>query len=175
MPPVTTISGSQCAAARALLGWTQDDLARNAQVARATISSFEGNARIEPMRKNLLAIIASLEAAGVLFIPEDVNHGLGAGVRRRKLELEYSTMLRPSGYELVFPVRYKGQPCDVIIPRSIIDDLDDRNDRTPAARIKVVEKALPRFLRAVEERFEVLGEVPSQLRLDHGAFSPGTF
>jgi DNA-binding XRE family transcriptional regulator len=78
---VATISATQCAAAQGLLSWTQDDLAQNAQVARATIASFEGKARIKPMQKNLLAIIAVFQAAGVAFVSEDVEHGLGAGVR----------------------------------------------------------------------------------------------
>lgn len=107
--PVVTISGTQCAAARALLGWSQDDLARNAQVARATIASFEGNGRIEPMRKNLLAIIAALEAAGVAFIPEDVENGLGAGVRRRKLELQYSNTVPRNEVECSTPWRHQSK------------------------------------------------------------------
>jgi DNA-binding XRE family transcriptional regulator len=174
--PATKISSTQCAAGRSMLGWTQDELARNAQVARATIASFESKARIEPMRQNLLAIIAALESAGVEFIAEDIEHGLGAGVRLRKLELEYSNTLRPTtGYELIFPVRYKGQPCSVTIPRAIIDDLDNGNDRTPEGRIKVVQASLPRFLIAVEGVLRDLREVPSTLTLDHGAFTRGTF
>jgi len=46
---------------------------------------------LAPMRRNLLAIIASFEAAGVAFVQEDVEQGLGAGVRHRKLELEHKT------------------------------------------------------------------------------------
>jgi DNA-binding XRE family transcriptional regulator len=171
----TTISGTQCAAARALLGWNQDELARNAQVARATVASFEGNGRIEPMRKNLLAIIAALEAAGVAFIPEDVEQGLGAGVRRRKLELEYSNSVRPAGWDVIFPVRYKGQPCSVTVPRAIIDDIDNNNDRSDEGRVKVVQNALPRFLIAVEHVLGNLDDVPPQITLEHDAFTRGTF
>src|ERR1700716_3921091 len=119
-----TISASQCSAARGLLSWTQDQVAQNAQVARATIASFEGKARIVPMRRNLLAIIAAFEQAGVAFVAEDIDQGLGAGVRHRKLELEYSTELRDDGDNLFLSVRFKGQACIVIIPREIVDDLD---------------------------------------------------
>ena len=173
--PITSISAVQCAAARALLGWTQDDLARNAQVARATITSFEGKARIEPMRKNLLAIIASLESAGVAFIPEDTERGLGAGVRQRTLELEYSTSLRPDGYDLIFPVRYKGRDCLITIPRAIIDDIDNENSRTVESKVKVVQKFLPMFLRAVEKRLSVASTVPGRVTLALADFEPGSF
>jgi helix-turn-helix protein len=158
-----------------MLGWSQEELARNAQVARATIASFESKTRIEPMRQNLLAIIAAMEAAGVDFIPEDVERGLGAGVRLRKLELQYSNTLRPEGWDLIFPVRYKGQPCSVTIPRAIIDDLDNSNDRTPEGRVKVVEAAFPKFVVAVETRLRDLAEVPPRMTLDHGDFTRGTF
>jgi len=171
----TIISAAQCMAARALLDWTQDDLAENAQVARATVTGFEGKARIQPMRKNLLAIIASLEAAGVEFIAENLATGEGAGVRRRKLELEYASSLRPDGYDLIFPVRYKGKDCSVTIPRAIIDDIDNGNSRTPEARIKVVQKCLPQFLRAVEDMLTGKDTVPDRITLSASAFPPGTF
>jgi DNA-binding XRE family transcriptional regulator len=176
---VTTISAKQCAAARTLVGWSQDDLAQNAGVARATIASFESNTRIEPARSNLLAIIASLEQAGVAFIPEDVKRGLGAGVRLRKLQLEYSSTLRPSlisnGWDLIFPVRYKGRACSVTIPRAIIDDIARGNFRTTDERVKVVQSYLPQFLGAVEARLSAADAVPGAITLAMDDFAPGTF
>lgn len=177
--PVTAISASQCAAGRALVGWSQDELAKNAQVARATITSFEGNARIEPARKNLLAIIAAMEQAGVMFIPEDVQRGLGAGVRLRKLQLEYSSTLRTSlredGWDLIFPVRYKGQPCRVTITREMIDDIARGNFRTTDERVKVMQNHLPQFLGAVEKRLSEASSVPAEITLSMNDFPPGTF
>jgi DNA-binding XRE family transcriptional regulator len=175
MLQTTAISASQCAAARGLLGWTQDELARNAQVARATIASFEGKARIEPMRRNLLAIIAAFEAAGVAFVREDIEEGLGAGVRHRKLELEYKTDLRDDGASLFLDVRFKAQDCTVIIPREIIDDLDNAHDRTPTGRKNVIQNALPQVLSAVESALSNVRPVPSRMILRHAAFPPGTF
>jgi len=162
-----------------MVGWSQDDLAKNAQVSRTTVANFEGNTRIEPARKNLLAIIASLEQAGVEFIPENIDRGLGAGVRLRKLELEYSSMLRTSlheqGWDLIFPVRYKGQPCQVTIPRAIIDDIARGNFRTTDERVKVVQNHLPQFLGAVEQRLSKMKAVPADITLSMDNFPPGTF
>lgn len=72
-----TISARQCRAARGLLGWSQDQLAEAANVARVTIANFE-TGRSRPVANNLAAIRAALEAAGVSFIPEN---GGGDGVR----------------------------------------------------------------------------------------------
>ena len=42
------ITADQCRAARGLLNWTQEQLATNARVSRATIVDFESNTR-QPM------------------------------------------------------------------------------------------------------------------------------
>ncbi|NUB07119.1 helix-turn-helix transcriptional regulator [Azospirillum sp. Vi22] len=70
----------QCRAARALIDWSQAQLSEAANVGLSTVKSFEsGNTR--PMKNNLLAMQHALEAAGVIFIPEN---GEGPGVRMRK-------------------------------------------------------------------------------------------
>ncbi len=170
-----SITSSQCAAARALVGWSQDKLAEAAQVTRTTIANFENHGRIEPSRKNLISIIASLEQAGVHFIPEDVSAGLGPGVRLRELQLEYSNQLRPEGWDLIFPVRFKGTACVVTITREIVDDIVRGNLASPAERVKVVERRLPEFLGAVEKHLSQVADVPCAITLTMSDFEPGTF
>jgi len=164
------ISAAQCRAARALLDWSQDELAENAQVARATIADFERNMRM-PMRQNLVSIVSALEAAGVAFIPEN---GEGAGVRFRKVELEYSRTLRTDGDDVILSVRYRGKPYSVSIDRSVIGDMDRANYRTPIERAKAVQNHLPIFLRAAEEKI-ARGGIGNRIVLDHQAFPTGTF
>ncbi|WP_352837301.1 helix-turn-helix transcriptional regulator [Mesorhizobium sp. M0664] len=74
---MSLISVEQCRGARAMLDWSQSELAAAAGVSRATVVDFERGARI-PHRNNLGAIRCALEAAGVEFIPEN---GGGPGVR----------------------------------------------------------------------------------------------
>lgn len=75
-----TLSPAQCRAARALIQWSQDDLAKAAKVAKPTIANFEaGNS--QPYDRTLVDIRRALETAGTEFIPEN---GGGAGVRLRK-------------------------------------------------------------------------------------------
>ncbi len=73
------ITPSLCRAARGLLGWNQDELAKAAKVGLNTLRNFEAG-KSTPMTNNLAAIQASLEAAGIIFIPEN---GGGAGLRLR--------------------------------------------------------------------------------------------
>ena len=61
------IFGAQCRAARAVVGWSQDDLAERASVSRATLNKFETEVGV-PHANNLVAIRRSLEGAGFRFV-----------------------------------------------------------------------------------------------------------
>lgn len=61
-----TISPVQVRAGRALLGWSQQDLAKQARVAASTVADFERGQRT-PMANNSDAIRSALESAGVAF------------------------------------------------------------------------------------------------------------
>ncbi len=67
----------QCRAARALLNWSQGQLAEASKVAMKTIADFERGAR-KPYERTLRDVEMALEDAGVEFIP---NNGGGPGVR----------------------------------------------------------------------------------------------
>ena len=69
-----------CRAARALLGWSQDQLAEASTVATKTIADFERQART-PYTRTLRDVRFALENAGIVFI--DANGG-GPGVRLKK-------------------------------------------------------------------------------------------
>lgn len=75
-----SFSSAQCRAARALIGWSQDELEAASKVAKKTIADFERQAR-QPQARTLEAIRTALEAAGVIFIEQN---GEGPGVRLRK-------------------------------------------------------------------------------------------
>ncbi|PPQ34969.1 transcriptional regulator [Rhodoblastus acidophilus] len=79
---ILKISIRQVKAARALLAWSQEDMARESGVSLPTIRRLEAQdgdigGRPETGEK----IRVTLEAAGVEFIPEN---GGGAGVRLKK-------------------------------------------------------------------------------------------
>jgi transcriptional regulator with XRE-family HTH domain len=71
---------SQSRAARGLIRWNQDDLAREASVSVVTVRNFE-NEKSSPIRATVDAMRAAFERAGVDFIGE--NDG-GPGVKLRK-------------------------------------------------------------------------------------------
>ena len=71
------LSSEQCRAARALLNWTQEELAVRAGVSRSTVRRFESGQH-ELQRASAAMIRMALEQAGVIIIEADEQ---GAGAR----------------------------------------------------------------------------------------------
>ena len=79
------LTAAQIRAARALLDWTQPDLAREAGLSLPTIRRMEG--AMGPGRSSAAtvdAVTRALEAAGVIFLEPKANKDGGAGVRLKK-------------------------------------------------------------------------------------------
>lgn len=166
-----TISSAQCRAARGLLEWSQEQLAENARVARPTVADFERNTRF-PMRNNLLSIINAFEAAGLDFIGED-DVG-GAGVRFRKVELEYSKALRARDGDLILSAKYRGERVDVVLPAELIDDLDRASHRSIDERLRSAQEHLHQILVAAEVRLRhIIPPLPATLILGVSDFPSG--
>ena len=76
------MQGNQIRAARALLDLSQAEVAALAGVSVPTVKRAEGSGKVAASSEAVAAICAALEAAGVVFVPEN---GGGAGVRLRKV------------------------------------------------------------------------------------------
>lgn len=83
-----TLTPAQARAARALVGWSQKDLAAKAGVAEPTVTQFERGNRRNPSRAVLWAMRTALEIGGVEFIAPGAASpsGGGEGVRLRPSE-----------------------------------------------------------------------------------------
>ena len=75
--PISATLPGQIRAARALLGWSREQLSEKASVAVRTLNRVE-TGEGEPQRRTLSAIRTALEAAGVEF-----TNGDAPGVRLR--------------------------------------------------------------------------------------------
>jgi predicted transcriptional regulator len=79
---ILKVSIRQIKAARAMLSWSQEDLAKASGVSSPTIKRLEaGDGTLGGRADTARAICTALEAAGVIFV--DAN-GEGPGVRLRK-------------------------------------------------------------------------------------------
>src|SRR5262245_66577031 len=81
--PTTMLMPSQLRAARALVGWSREDLAKKSGVGAPTIKDFELNGT-DPRQGTVQKMQRALEAAGVLFIDDAAKSDEGGpGVRLR--------------------------------------------------------------------------------------------
>ncbi len=85
-----TITPEQCRGARAMLGWSREQLAGHAKVANATLADFEAGKRT-PYNRTLADVRRALEEGGIEFIPEN---GGGPGARLKKQSAGASSELK---------------------------------------------------------------------------------
>ena len=76
------MTGNQLRAARSLIGLSQGEVAALSGLSIPTIKRAEGQGAVSASSEAIAAIRAALEAAGVVFLPENGN---GPGVALRKL------------------------------------------------------------------------------------------
>lgn len=69
------ITGRQIQAARALLGWSQEELAEKAKIARNTLYNLESGA-VDPRTSTVEAVRRTLERAGIEFVRDAVSEGV---------------------------------------------------------------------------------------------------
>jgi transcriptional regulator with XRE-family HTH domain len=115
-----TITPDQSRAARGLLNWTQDQLATNARIARATVAEFESNMR-RPMKNNLLAIEDAMYAAGIEFIAENGTDGVGVRFRERKLQYSRNIKIHRNCFVIISMI-WGGVDFDVVVPHEVLAD-----------------------------------------------------
>ncbi|MEN3952717.1 helix-turn-helix domain-containing protein [Iodidimonas sp. SYSU 1G8] len=77
---MSKIEPAQCRAARGLLNWNQEDLARHAGVSRSTVREFEAGHH-ELHRATEAQLVRALEDAGVCLIVAD-DQGVGVRMAR---------------------------------------------------------------------------------------------
>lgn len=76
---------AQIRAARALLGWRQEDLSKASGVGTATIQRIEKSDRqIAGYVSTLVRIQKAFQEAGVLFIDDDEMAGIGLRLAKKK-------------------------------------------------------------------------------------------
>ena len=76
---------AQIRAARALLGWRQDELSKASGVGTATIRRIEnGGSTISGNVSTVMRIQGAFEKAGILFVNEDEIAGIGVRLAKKR-------------------------------------------------------------------------------------------
>jgi transcriptional regulator with XRE-family HTH domain len=141
-------TAAQCRAGRALLGWSQEQLASTAKVTKATLANFEASLSY-PQDRTLADIRGALEAGGIKF-----DNG---GVWPRQLT---SDVLKPlhvvSSSDLSVRLRTSDgeYPIVVAIERSAIDDHFRLSSSSKQLRRDIVESNLSEIFTIAIARYK---------------------
>lgn len=103
------ITPAQCRAARSLLNWSQETLALKADVSRATVADFESSTR-QPLKNNLRAMMDCMIKAGIDFLGETGDHGVGVRFSARRVTYLKSVKIDRRRGIVSIPMHYAGKP-----------------------------------------------------------------
>lgn len=131
---------AQIRAARALLDWSQDELAKAAEVALTSVRDLESQKRAADSG-TAAAIRRALENEGIEFLPGTAQSGPGVRLvgNRPNLVRRPTTMTKWDG--MPFMIEWQGREVTVFLTREAIEDLG-RHSGTEADEIylKTFEK-----------------------------------
>jgi len=120
-PNRSPVTPSQIRAGRAMLNWSQEELAKKAQVGLSSLRDFENERRGSDVGV-VKAIVITLQEHGVVFLPSDDNFGPGI----RLGLLMPNVLRRPKRVGrfdgLVISVEWRGKEVDVCISQTALDD-----------------------------------------------------
>lgn len=131
---------AQIRAARALLDWSQDELATAASVGVSTVRDVESERR--PLDTLAASdICKALENGGILFVTGSPTEGPGVRLVTGRPNVIRSPTVMSMWDGMPFVVEWKGKAITVFVAREALDDLGDfRGGQPDAEYLKVFEK-----------------------------------
>ncbi|MES2206715.1 MAG: DUF1488 family protein [Pseudomonadota bacterium] len=121
---------AQIRAGRALIGWSQDQLANAAKVALSSVRDVENHKRASESEV-ISSIRRTLENEGVVFVYGNENSGPGVHLvaNRPNIIRRPTTITAWDG--LPFTVEWQGKEITVLISEEVIEDLGHFSEKQP--------------------------------------------
>lgn len=121
---------AQIRAARALIDWSQEKLAKAAGIALTSVRDIEGQKRDAGM-ETIAAIRQALENAGIVFVSGNSKDGPGVRLvaNRPNIIRRPTTVTAWDG--IPFTVEWQGKPLTVFVVREVIEDLGKLKGNEP--------------------------------------------
>ena len=150
----TPITPSQIRAGRAVLNWSQEELARQAGVGLSTLRDYENERRSGEVGATK-AIVTTLEKNGIAFLPSDGEFGPGVRVASKLPNV----LRRPKSAGrfdgLLISVEWRGKEFDLCIPQNILDDLGGfSKTQVDAQYFALFEKHRTKLLKAAAKAID---------------------
>ena len=156
------ITPLQIRAGRAILNWSQEELAKKAEVGLSTLRDYENERRSGEVGATK-AIITTLENNGILFLPSEGDFGPGVRVAS-KIPNVLRRPKRAGRFEGLFiSVEWRGKEFDLCIPQSILDDLGGfSKTQTDGEYVVLFERHRVKFLQAAAKAIDDGRVMPDQ-------------
>ena len=148
------ITPAQFRAARALLNWSQKELARQASVGIGSVRDVESERR-PPETGVVGAIRRALQNGGVQFVPGAADAGPGVRLiaSRPTIIRRPTTMTQWEG--LPFNIEWRGKNVTVFVSQEVLDDLGGLTGRQPEkVYLEIFEKHRGTILDGVARAIE---------------------
>jgi transcriptional regulator with XRE-family HTH domain len=124
MPQDPPITPSQIRAGRALVDWSQEQLATAANVSLSTVRDYEKERRGDILVvEGLRAIRQALEKENVHFMRSDGDFGPGVRLRAVMPNVLRWPVKLGRFESLLIPIEWRGQEVEVYLPHALLDDL----------------------------------------------------
>jgi hypothetical protein len=147
MPEI--ILPAQIRAGRAMLDWSQEQLATAAQIGVSTVRDFESQRRLTAF-EGLPAMKRALENEGLMFLPGNDDAGPGVRLSAKRPNIIRKPAKMNPYYQLPFAVEWRGQQVIVFLSREALDDLAGARQRmTDAEYVATFEAHRASILNAV--------------------------
>jgi transcriptional regulator with XRE-family HTH domain len=126
--PQPPIVPAQIRAARALLDWSQDQLAKAAEIAVSSVRDVEGSRRPADAQ-TVTSIRHACENEGVVFLPGNEKEGFGVRTVANRPHLLRRPTVMTMWDGMPFDVEWQGKEVSVFVSREALDDLGRLTDK----------------------------------------------
>lgn len=170
-PPIIP---SQIRAGRALLDWSQEQLAEAASVSLSTVRDYEKERRGDSGPAGGLKLICrALENEGVVFLQSDGDFGPGVRLVARMPNVLRWPVKLGTWDELLIPVEWRGREVHVCVAHEVLDDLGRfRETRAANEYVRVFEQHRAAILRAAATAIDAGRVTPDRrVHLTHADFA----
>jgi transcriptional regulator with XRE-family HTH domain len=149
-----TVIPAQIRAARSLVNWSQEDLAKAAAIALTSVRDIEGEKRAGDSG-TVTNVRRALENEGVEFLPGTADYGPGVRLVGDRPNLVRRPTVMTMWEGLPLEVQFKGKTFIAFITREALDDLGGLTKKEPdEVYFKIFEKYRGSILDGLRRAFE---------------------